>query len=266
MDLRLLKEYVRLLTEKIRSQKSASGKKFELPRFKSLEDVNMMNRYAESFLDKLGQGSSRAAYQLTSRYVLKIAINDKGIAQNEAELDVYTNPQTKSITSKIHSADQQHRWVIADVVRPFKNAVDFEKTTGSKWPNFVTTVRTAVKNGKLAQDAPDFIKAVVATVRNNKLGIGDIINVEHWGKTPDGRTVLLDYGFTEDVWSKHYANDKESGVQAKSASPDDATVKPGKHRDDATVKPGKKVASSDKTTRDQPTRSEQPEKKQRNVG
>jgi hypothetical protein len=34
----------------------------------------------------------------------------------------------------------------------------------------------------------------------------DIDSINHWGKTPDGRCVLLDYGYTEDVHKSHYSN------------------------------------------------------------
>jgi hypothetical protein len=44
-----------------------------------------------------------------------------------------------------------------------------------------------------------------------------------WGKTADGRLVLLDYGFTDDVYQKHY---KKSGVRRKDAGPKDVTAVP----------------------------------------
>ena len=36
---------------------------------------------------------------------------------------------------------------------------------------------------------------------------GDLKEIDHWGKTPDGRCVLLDYGFTQDVFKSHYSDD-----------------------------------------------------------
>lgn len=42
-------------------------------------------KYIASILPKLGSGSSRTVYPVDDEKVLKVARNDKGIAQNEVE-------------------------------------------------------------------------------------------------------------------------------------------------------------------------------------
>jgi hypothetical protein len=91
MSDRLLREYLSLVIEKIRSKKVSSGRlggHFDLKKFKSLDSIDMMKIYAGEFLENIGEGSSRVAFLFSGKYVLKIALNKKGVGQNEAELDV----------------------------------------------------------------------------------------------------------------------------------------------------------------------------------
>jgi uncharacterized protein YeaC (DUF1315 family) len=210
MSTDLLREYISTIVEKIRSTKYDDnfGHKFNFKEFKSLENIKQMIMYADSFLEKLGQGSSRAAYLLSSRYVLKIAINQKGIAQNETEVDVYTNPKSRPIVSKIHSEDPEYKWLVADVVKPITSEKEFKNITGIEFDYFIRKLRPLV-SGTSSEELPEeFIQAAVATIRANQLLMADIEVLEHWGKTPDGRAVLLDYGFTREVWKNHYKEDK----------------------------------------------------------
>jgi hypothetical protein len=234
----LLQEYVSLLIEKIRTQKGQKGplgEKFDLKHFKSLDNINTMLEYAKAFLQPLGEGSSRKAFLLSSKYALKIAINKKGLAQNEQELDVFTNPKSKPVVAKIYDAGSEHQWVISDLVKPLaaENAGkrEFEEHTGIQWADFEADLTDFVKkkNEITPEDielmgghkAVAFIQAVVATARASNLLVGDLKEPSHWGKTPDGRLVLLDYGFSEDVWSQHYS--KSQNVVPKTGKSTDKT-------------------------------------------
>lgn len=225
MNVRLLREFVELLLlEKIRSTKGISpyGNKFNMKKFASLGSIYMLDTYANSYLEFIGQGSSRTAYLMSSRYVLKIARNEKGIAQNEAEIDVYTNPTSKPIVSKIHNFDPEFKWVIADLVRPFKTSNkqdedEFENGTGISWDDFYYELKAEIE--KKDVDLSHFTQVVIATMEANDLLFGDVANMDHWGKTPDGKVVLLDYGFTNEVWKKHYKQpDEEVDSQAVTAN------------------------------------------------
>jgi len=204
MKYSLIKEYVSLVLEKVGTTKKSSsfGSKFDIRKFKSLKDIKEMNAYANSFLQKLGQGSSRAAYIFSSSKVLKIAINKKGIAQNKTEMDVFTNPKTKPMISKVVDYEPEYTWLLADSVREFKSERDFEIAAGISFDDFIYDVKD-VKAGRLETDNP-LVMNTVNTMNSTDLLIGDIAIVEHWGKSADGRVVLLDYGFTKEVWEKYY--------------------------------------------------------------
>lgn len=205
----LLKEYVGLMLEKIRS------KDFNLALFKHLTEPVDIFGYAQSRLEEMGRGSARIVFALTSHRILKIAKNNKGLGQNEAEVNVYTNPKTKSIVSKIYDYDPDYLWIISELVKPFteKDTTPIEKILGlgeqsMTWESFIQLV----VHGKFkdieeygAGHQLEFAKALHALAKENQLIMGDLEKGDSWGVASDGRLVLIDYGFTEDVYSNHYA-------------------------------------------------------------
>lgn len=48
---------------------------------------------------------------------------------------------------------------------------------------------------KFLQNPPEFVKGLANLIADNDLELGDIVN-SHFGRTPSGRLVLYDYGFT----------------------------------------------------------------------
>lgn len=280
----LLKEWISLIVEKIRTEKgkkSKFGDKFSLNTFKTLDGVNIMLDYASQFLEALGEGSSRKAFLLSGKYVLKIALNEKGLAQNQAEMDVFTNPKSQAIVAKVYSYDPKFQWLISDLVKPLTNINEFESLAGISWKVFREEVADGIEGQHVAQGGAPFVKSVLYTALHNKLMKGDLIGfvsgplkdaresiLSHWGKTPDGRIVLLDYGFTHEVWNDHYkqkkangpaepeatakmagrpqpkAQTKRDGSPPKKFAPGGTLESPAGHAEDpalaATVKPSKK--------------------------
>lgn len=192
--------------------KGLSGDRFDMKKFKSLPGSDQMIVYANKFLQKLGEGSSRIAFLMSGKYALKIALNQKGLSQNEAELDVCTNPASKAVVAKIYDFDDKHRWLISDLVREISNEAEFKSLTGVRWTEeFCVWTSHGIRMKKVPENLPDDMEIVRSTIKMaiaNNLLPGDITKLEHWGKTTDGRVVLLDYGFTEDVYQSHYRKDK----------------------------------------------------------
>lgn len=240
MSSNLLREYISLMVEKIRTkkgQKGSMGDKFDLKKFKELPNHEVMVAYASKFLEKMGQGSSRVAFVLSSKHVLKIAINAKGLGQNQAEVEVYTNPKSKPIVAKIYQAGDDNTWVISDLVKPIKDEGEFEQLAGVDWRTFSEYVNTGVKDKQVPKGAPPFVQSVIQTALTNQMLRGDLVQqdfshsaaqdvLDHWGKTPDGRIALLDYGLSEDVWTSHYKG-KQAAEPAPSAPSDAKTNKGG---------------------------------------
>lgn len=105
---------------------------FDFRKFKAIDDPEERFDYASSKLQKLGEGSSRAAFRLSNRYVLKVVIPDaidKGVAQSHAEVELYTDPKVKPVLANIYEMADDYTWLISEPVRTFEFK-EFYKTTG----------------------------------------------------------------------------------------------------------------------------------------
>ena len=203
----LLQEYITLIVEKIRSRKNVKNlidDKFYFGHFKTLNSIEMMYKYASTYLEQLGEGSSRAAFLLSSRYVLKIAINEYGLSQNEVEYTTSTSLSNSPLITKVYSADNQSRWIVTDLVKELTSEKEFENLTGTNWNEFVESLYRHLDDRgyypKTDLIQPDkFTQEVISFCRQNNLVHDDICAIVHWGKTPDGRAVLLDFGLTYNI-------------------------------------------------------------------
>lgn len=211
----LLKKYIAaLISEAIprsalkpkassKSGDTHTREQFKLEEFKRLKSLKEMQVYANSKLQILGEGSARSVYRLGGTKVLKVAKDEKGgIAQNHSELDIFTNPKTSAITTKIFDSDSSFRWIISEVVKPFsKNQADsdFQSATGIPWDDFseiLSYTKQIPESWSLEPDQYALINGALSVINTGNLAAPDVAVKDHWGLTADGRVVLLDYGFT----------------------------------------------------------------------
>ena len=204
----ILKEFVQLQLEKIRS------KGFNINVFKTFDDHDDLARYARLNLQRLGSGSSRGVYALTSKRVLKIALNDAGLAQNEAELATFTDPQVKPILAKIFDYDPKNRWLISELVRP-AGYNEIEKHLGFEniyFEEFVATVAGGhgydwlLQSGRYpeVEQHEELANALSYLVNEGDMLVADLESKSSWGFTADRRLVLLDAGATNEIYDTHY--------------------------------------------------------------
>lgn len=214
--------------------------KFNFAKFEAIRNFKARELFLrDAKLKRLGCGSSRCAYVLSSRFALKAAMNKKGIGQNNAETQIWTDPNTKPIISNIQDFANDYTWLVAELVRPVHNPDEFEKLSGVSWLDAMAVVNGFDFNEwndevdddfKDTEDddsidiqidepvsnvddllkqykgkAQDFIQALHSFMKTSRLMPADINNIGHWGKTADGRVVILDYGFTDQVAQRFYA-------------------------------------------------------------
>jgi len=80
-------------------------------------------------LKRIGSGSSRTAFELPiNAYVLKLALNEKGISQNEQEVKGYTNPAVKDIVPRIYPKSdlENYYFLIVEKVKPYDSVHEFK--------------------------------------------------------------------------------------------------------------------------------------------
>lgn len=57
-----------------------------------------------------------------------------------------------------------------------------------------------------------FFRGIISAMSVNRLMPGDILEIDHYGKTSNGDIVLYDYGFTEDIAKRFYSTAKKNSL------------------------------------------------------
>ena len=205
---------------------------FNMEEFKSLTSFKSRIRYC---LDKLGNplgtGSARKVFPIDNEKVLKLAINQKGLAQNEAEDDWFL--QNIGIAAKVYDVDENYRWIEMQRARKAK-LNDFKRFSGGYDFDFIRAYIEYVyslygRQGRwgwgfsyLDDDKKRTIEEIMDSdfysdslfyriyeyMANYTLqNYGDLMRLSSWGVvSEDGQEdlVLVDFGLNDDVAEKYY--------------------------------------------------------------
>lgn len=233
-----LDKYIELLTEKLR----VVNKGFDFRLFETFKTLREIKEYCETYLENVGDGSGRLVYLLSSRKVIKIAKNKLGLAQNLAEVEAYRKVESgnSGIYARIFDYDRTRpvKWIVAELVRELKNAEEFLALTGfdlsmlvtlsqkgkdpkrviraekrklfvqlkelQKFPEYTESINDQLDMLAVAEKSPLFL-GIFQAISNGTLDVVDLATASHWGKTVDGRVVLLDYGLSKKVREEYFA-------------------------------------------------------------
>lgn len=181
-----------------------------LKNIESLENYNSRKKYAEKNLKHLSSGSSRIVYLSPDKTVIKIAKNDKGIAQNKAEC----NPKMKSkYINKVLSHAKNNSWMETHYLDKITSK-DFEEMTGLDFDDFGESIRYGLKNVSKNSDIKkpkSFDKVSKSEIYKEMKKIGgrfylmpgDLARISSWGMKND-QPILIDAGLTKDVFADFY--------------------------------------------------------------
>jgi len=180
----------------------------------------------------IGKGTTRHVFTTNnSGYVIKVAVNDKGIAQNEAEVlissSLSSDIKAYRPLAKVRKSCAKFTWIESQMVKSLSED-DFKNIQGFSWTMFENAIceaqaqqswrsefqtRIKIWKRRKASDLVDqaqklleseFVDNVIGLIKDFDINAGDIKEVYHWGKTSDQKVVLLDYGLTGSVIQKHY--------------------------------------------------------------
>lgn len=174
-------------------------------------------RYLENCLHRLGKGSSRAVYLLGPTKVIKLAINKKGIAQNEREAGLKTGAKMYSnVMAQIIDYDENDLWVEMEVAKKLDLKL-FRKITGMSFKTFsmaMWRLNMAEKGyNQYYDDIPDeikeneFFQEVEDAINYLKVSPGDLMSKNQFGMVDrDGQTkiVIIDYGINDQIYDDFY--------------------------------------------------------------
>lgn len=167
----------------------------------SLQDrIETANWYARVHLKKLGRGAARAVYVLNSRSALKIALDEPGLSQNDNEIMLSTH-KNLPIANVLRSDSRDSLWIVSELVRAVTRD-EFMNLSGIDIDDMVEQINEllSMKNPKRSDVNEDLTWETFNAVKKGNLALIDVAAVNHWGMTGDGRLVIMDYGYTQDMF------------------------------------------------------------------
>ena len=201
----------------------AMGDNFSFEELKSIKSFKGRFDYCVRTLGPTqGRGSSRVVFQLSDDKVLKLALNQKGIAQNEAECD--WGVQSYDVVPEIfkESDTDNYYFLVSEYVLPateedFEQIFDFDFTTFCQclvafWKCYNPQGRCYIspmdnQSLEVLLNDSDDLNSFYNYMADYRVPIGDVIRIQNYGMTNRSgqpQIVLLDSGLNDDVWNKHY--------------------------------------------------------------
>jgi len=194
----------------------AMSDEFSFETLKSLPSFNQRLNYCKEHLGpNIGQGSSRIVFQLTDEICLKLARNERGIAQNELEFrnseDYYINNLFLKVFDE--SDSENYLFLVSEYVLPAKKS-DFKIVENVSFDDFVTILMDLNWNKKLTQeendiyDESELVRGIYDYSMNYNVPIIELTRIANYGlvyRNNQATLVLLDSGFDDDIFKQHYS-------------------------------------------------------------
>lgn len=169
--------------------------------------------------EPIGNGSSRAVFQIDDTRVLKLATNIKGVAQNKAEVTAYHQSTIKTFMPIIYNDSdmENYFYVISEYVLP-ANEEDFKNLLGVPFYIFKNIILDSMVIDNEIEHAMEKYKDLptvytllqyILTMYKSGVNINDWVNISNWGLTMrNGKPtmVTLDNGYTRNVAKLFYHN------------------------------------------------------------
>ena len=182
-----------------------------LAKIEKLETYDERKEFAKYYFNKLGEGSSRIVYIIDKNRLLKLAKNDKGIAQNKAECD---HSRKSKIFNKILKKSKKYSYIIVENLKKLTEK-RFKKLTGFTFKSFEKSFD--YKMGSSEDEPKDyddiskkwFFKELIKVCENYSLVTGDLTKISSFGER-NGKIILIDSGLTKKIYNDFYENKSNS--------------------------------------------------------
>ena len=186
--------------------------------------------YAKQKAQRIGGGSSRVAFIIDyqgRKTVLKIAKNNKGLAQNEQEVNMLHTAEmlgaSGTVTVPMIDYDEegnQPSWLHVEYARKLKSEKEFADLTGFNMYDLIAYSASVSHNRSFPsahnkefspswvediwEDEDSFAYEFVSFVGNTELHLPDLTRPANWGVYKNN-PVIIDLGLSDDVYQTHYS-------------------------------------------------------------
>ena len=197
---------------------------FSMDTLKNLPSYAKRLAYVKSMIPQLASGSSRVVFKVDDEKVLKVAKNEKGISQNDSELD--WGKKNYNIVAKVFDFDDDYKFLEMEFAKKatpnqFKTIVGFSLNdiglflynkgydhNPRKYGQYArrkeqdSTIEQAMNDSEWVQELVDLC------INFGYSMPGDFGRISTYGIVNRGtlgdEVVITDYGLTEDVYDTHY--------------------------------------------------------------
>lgn len=177
--------------------------------------IEKKRRYCDNNLNILGVGSSRAAYEVSDSFVVKVSLNPAGMAQNKVEAYCQRN-RTTELLAKVFDHAHDFSWILMERGNPLEDKGEFTILSGIDNDVFRAVITywyaENIQKARHKQFEPEgyesnlknpFIKEVCEIIRECALLPGDISKYTSWALIGD-RLALIDFGLTREIYMKYF--------------------------------------------------------------
>lgn len=196
---------------------------FNFDEFESIRSFVERVRYCRQRLKKIGVGSSRIVFAVDNEKALKIAKNNKGVAQNEYELESALNGY--NISPKVFRYDRDGKWIEVQIARKAQQG-DFQRLLGCDFQTVVNIFcqidketnpsRYRYNQNQVFADRETMHKAwendelypFLVYISDYQPPVADLCRLANWGVVNDNgqeRLVIVDAGLSEEIWNEYYS-------------------------------------------------------------
>lgn len=193
---------------------------FNMDEFKSLNKFTERVKYCDQHLKKISAGSGRIVYMIDNTKVLKLAKNQKGVAQNGVEAQWGGDYYFKSILADVIDSQENDLWNVMELANKCSKS-QFKQMIGVDIYNFGMYLKNRELENKGRStifhiepeinevlNENEFAQSVFEFMDASDSGAGDLGRTSSYGIVKrDGHDtiVIVDFGLTNDVYSTYYS-------------------------------------------------------------
>lgn len=170
----------------------------------------------------IGNGSSRMVFQIDDEKVLKLAKNQKGIAQNNIEAD--WGAQNYGVLPNLYKVADDDSYLVTEYVLPAKPQ-DFQVCLGMSFEDFCNFVKKCFKSYASSRQSfgvssnidddkfseilenNEWLNQFYTYLSDYQPPLGDLTRIANYGmcqRNGQPEIVLLDSGLSQQVWNDYY--------------------------------------------------------------